>query len=121
MRILVDLQQMSWDEAWEITVAAFGYTNHTLLPEALEEWPVDLLERMLPRHMQIIYEINHRFLHDVKRQYPAISNVCDGMSIIVDDGRVSGFAWLTWRSSAVTPSMACRSCIRNYCANASVS
>ncbi|MCA9072051.1 MAG: glycogen/starch/alpha-glucan family phosphorylase [Planctomycetaceae bacterium] len=70
MRILVDEELMGWEEAWEITVATFGYTNHTLLPEALEEWPVDLMRRILPRHLQIIYEINHRFLNKVRRQSP---------------------------------------------------
>jgi starch phosphorylase len=58
MRILMDLHGLTWEEAWEVTQAAIGYTNHTLLPEALESWPVPLLERMLPRHMQIIYAIN---------------------------------------------------------------
>ena len=70
MRVLVDLEHLGWEEAWKITVATFGYTNHTLLPEALEEWPVELLQRILPRNLQIIYEINHRFLQSVKRRHP---------------------------------------------------
>ena len=82
MRILVDLKELSWDRAWEITVATFGYTNHTLLPEALEEWPVDLLGRVLPRHLQIIYEINRRFLQGVQRQYPGEIDRLRRMSVI---------------------------------------
>ena len=58
MRILVDLHNFRWDEAWKITVATLSYTNHTLLPEALETWPVELFERLLPRHLEIIYRIN---------------------------------------------------------------
>jgi starch phosphorylase len=69
MRLLVDVEELAWDEAWETTTRTFGYTNHTVLPEALERWPVSLLGAMLPRHLQIIYEINARFLGDVRRRY----------------------------------------------------
>ncbi len=82
MRILVDLEQLDWQEAWDITEATFGYTNHTLLPEALEEWPVALLQRVLPRHLQIIYEINHRFLQAVKRKHPGDVARLHRMSLI---------------------------------------
>ncbi len=66
MRILLDEYDIEWDEAWKITVATFGYTNHTLLPEALEKWGVPLFERVLPRHLQIIFEINRRLMHEVE-------------------------------------------------------
>jgi starch phosphorylase len=70
MRILVDEKDLPWEEAWEVTKASLGYTNHTLAPEALEKWPVPLLEKVLPRHLQIIYEINGRFLDKVAAAYP---------------------------------------------------
>ncbi len=70
MRMLVDEQDVPWDEAWKITRATMGYTNHTLMPEALETWPVAMLERVLPRHLQIIYEINRRFLDEAAEVWP---------------------------------------------------
>ncbi|MBN1592861.1 MAG: glycogen/starch/alpha-glucan phosphorylase [Candidatus Coatesbacteria bacterium] len=70
MRVLVDEESLPWERSWEITTATMAYTNHTLLPEALEKWPVGLLERVLPRHLQIIYEINRRFLDRVATLYP---------------------------------------------------
>ncbi len=70
MRILVDENKLPWDAAWDITRATVAFTNHTLLPEALEKWPVDLLGRVLPRHLQIIYEINRRFLEQVAARCP---------------------------------------------------
>src|SRR4029077_1047277 len=70
MRILVDENDVPWDKAWETTVATCAYTNHTLLPEALAQWPVTLLERVLPRHLQIIYEINQRFMALVASRWP---------------------------------------------------
>jgi starch phosphorylase len=70
MRVLVDERGLGWDEAWEMTQASIGYTNHTLLAEALEKWPVSLFERVLPRHLKIIYDLNHRFLRQVQIRYP---------------------------------------------------
>jgi starch phosphorylase len=70
MRILVDLEAVEWEKAWDITVATFGYTNHTVLPEALEKWPVSLFGRILPRLLEIVYEINRRFLDMVREKFP---------------------------------------------------
>lgn len=83
MRLLVDENGLIWDKAWSICKSVFGYTNHTLLPEALEEWPVDLFANMLPRHYQIICEINRRFLEDeVEKKWPNDSSKKDALSII---------------------------------------
>ena len=86
MRLLLDEHGLDWDRAWRATTATFAYTNHTLMPEALETWPVTLVERVLPRHMQIIYEINHRFLKDVARQFPGDVDRLRRMSLIGEDG-----------------------------------
>ncbi len=82
MRILVDLEAFSWEQAWDITTSIFAYTNHTLLPEALEKWSVDLLGRLLPRHLQIIFEINYRFLKQVSWKYPGDVERLKRMSLI---------------------------------------
>ena len=82
MRLLMDREGLGWDQAWDITTAATGYTNHTILPEALEKWPVSMMERLLPRHLQIIYEINARFLRDVALRYPLDNSRLARMSII---------------------------------------
>lgn len=82
MRLLIDAERLEWDEAWEITVKTFGYTNHTLLPEALETWPADLLGRLLPRHLEIIYEINNRFLREVANRYPGDVERLRRMSLV---------------------------------------
>src|SRR5258708_27820110 len=70
MRILLDQAHLPWDQAWDITQRSLAYNNHTLLPEALEKWPVDLFETIIPRQLEIIYEITRRFLDDVRRRYP---------------------------------------------------
>jgi starch phosphorylase len=82
MRILVDERDLGWDAAWQITQSTMGYTNHTLLPEALEKWPVALLERVVPRHLQIIYEINRRFLDRVAIAWPGDIGRLQRMSLI---------------------------------------
>lgn len=82
MRILLDLYNFDWEKSWDITTRTFAYTNHTVLPEALEKWPVSLMEKVLPRHMQIIYEINHRFLEDVSVEFPGDFERRKAMSII---------------------------------------
>ena len=82
MRVLLDEEGLDWDAAWNVTVRSIGYTNHTLLPEALERWPVKLFERLLPRHLQIIYEINHRFLNEVRKRFPGDNERYRRMSII---------------------------------------
>jgi len=86
MRVLVDKHGLDWDEAWGLTRSCCGYTNHTILPEALEKWPVSLLGRVLPRHLQIIYEINARFLAKVTAYYPGdLARLCR-MSLIDESG-----------------------------------
>ena len=82
MRLLMDREGLEWDQAWQISTAATGYTNHTILPEALEKWPISMLERLLPRHLQIIYEINSRFLREVAVHYPYDADRLRRMSII---------------------------------------
>ncbi len=84
MRLLMDEHDLEWDEAWEITRQCFAYTCHTLLPEALEVWPVSLMERLLPRHMEIIYRINELFLEDLREAYPGDELRVRRMSIIAD-------------------------------------
>lgn len=86
MRLLVDERRLSWDEAWDITVRTFGYTNHTLLPEALETWPLPLFREMLPRHLEIIYEINARFLAAVREKHPQDNERIKRLSLIDEYG-----------------------------------
>jgi starch phosphorylase len=70
MRLLLDQARLGWEEAWDLTVRTLAYTNHTLLPEALERWPVPFFETLVPRHLEIIYEINRRFVDDIRRRFP---------------------------------------------------
>ena len=86
MRLLIDDHCMTWDQAWGITTRTFAYTNHTLLPEALERWPIALFKKLLPRHLEIIYEINQRFLDDVRIRYPEKPEMLSRMSIIDESG-----------------------------------
>ncbi len=86
MRLLVDERGLDWDEAWRITVATMGYTNHTLLPEALETWPLPMFARFLPRHLEVIYEINHRFLAEVRARFPGDEARVRRMSLIGEEG-----------------------------------
>lgn len=82
MRQLIDQHLLPWDRAWELTRSCFGYTLHTLLPEALEEWPVGVFQSLLPRHLEIIYEVNHRFLQEVGRRFPKDLSRVERMSLI---------------------------------------
>jgi starch phosphorylase len=86
MRLLVDEHGMDWDLAWKVTRNTFAYTNHTLLPEALEKWPVNLIGSVLPRHLEIIYEINARFLNEVRLAFPGDNERLSRMSLIDESG-----------------------------------
>ena len=100
MRILVDLHGLPWDDAWRITVGTFSYTNHTLLPEALESWPVDLFGRVLPRHLEIIYRINTEHLEAAKLKNPSASDSLGSISLIDEhNGRKLRMAHLAFVGS----------------------
>ena len=86
MRLLVDEYLVDWDQAWAITQRTCGYTNHTLLAEALERWPLSLFGTLLPRHLEIIYEINRRFLDDVRQRFPGDEQLLQRLSLIDEDG-----------------------------------
>jgi starch phosphorylase len=93
MRVLVDEERLPWESAWAITVDTLGFTNHTLLPEALEKWPVELLNRVVPRHLQIIQEINRRLLAEAERRFPGDQAMLQSISIISDnDVRMTNLA-----------------------------
>ncbi|XP_075879492.1 glycogen phosphorylase, liver form [Nelusetta ayraudi] len=86
MRIFVDIEKLDWDTAWDLTRRTFAYTNHTVLPEALERWPVELLETLLPRHLQIIYQINQNHLNNIAALYPNDMDKLRKMSLIEEEG-----------------------------------
>jgi starch phosphorylase len=86
MRLLVDEHGLDWNQAWTITGATFAYTNHTLLPEALEKWPVDLFGTLLPRHLEIVFEINRRFLDGVRAAFPDDECRVARLSLIDESG-----------------------------------
>ncbi len=95
MRLLIDEHKFTWDDAFEATCQIFSYTNHTLMSEALETWPVDMLGKILPRHLQIIFEINDYFLKTVQEQYPNDTGLLSRVSIIDEsNGRRVRMAWL---------------------------
>ena len=86
MRLLIDDKHLEWEKAWEITTRSMAYTNHTLLPEALERWGLDLFGSLLPRHLELIFEINRRFLQQVRLKYPGNDQILRRVSIIDEDG-----------------------------------
>jgi len=109
MRVLVDEEKLGWDQAWDICVRTCAYTNHTVLPEALERWPIDLFAHLLPRHLEIVYEINRRHLENVAAHYPGDNDRLRRMSLIEEGGQkkinmafmcivgshaVNGVAWI---------------------------
>lgn len=95
MRLLIDDHKFTWEKAWSVVVQVFSYTNHTLMSEALETWPVDMLGKILPRHLQLIFQINDHFLKDVKEQYPNDDALLSRVSIIDEtNGRRVRMAWL---------------------------
>src|SRR5215469_8073136 len=87
MRILLDDAHLGWDQAWDLTKRTLAYTNHTLLPEALEKWPVELFEILIPRHLEIIYEINRRLLDEVRRRFPGDDGRATRVSLVEEAGQ----------------------------------
>ncbi|WP_145521687.1 glycogen phosphorylase [Yersinia aldovae] len=95
MRLLIDEHKFNWEDAWNVVQQVFSYTNHTLMTEALETWPVDMIGKILPRHLQIIFEINDYFLKSVEEQYPGDADLLRRVSIIDEqNGRKIRMAWL---------------------------
>ncbi len=87
MRILLDDAHLGWDQAWDLTKKTLAYTNHTLLPEALEKWPVELFEMFIPRHLEIIYEINRCLLDEVRRRFPGDDDRVSRVSLVEESGQ----------------------------------
>ena len=112
MRLLLDEAKLGWDEAWSLTQRTLAYTNHTLLPEALEQWPVEWFEGLLPRQLEIIYEINRRFLDEVRAQFPG-TKLAYRASASSSSARLGRFAWRIWPSSDRTAPTASPRCIQN--------
>ncbi|AIR70298.1 glycogen phosphorylase [Dickeya fangzhongdai] len=95
MRLLIDEHKFKWDAAWDVVTKVFSYTNHTLMGEALETWPVDMMGKILPRHLQLIFEINDRFLDDVQERFPNDNDLLTRVSIVDEThGRKVRMAWL---------------------------
>lgn len=112
MRVLMDEKRLGWDAAWAICHPVFSYTNHTLLPEALETWSLPLFAKVLPRHLEIIFEINHRFLsQEVERQWPGDDGMKARLSII-EEGHQRRCAWRTCRWWVHIPSTVSPRCTR---------
>ncbi len=115
MRLLVDEHGVDWEAAWAATRRTFHYTNHTLLPEALEKWSVDLFGRTLPRHLEILYEINHRFLAEVEARWPGDGARKSRMSLVEEGSvrmvRMAHLATVGSRASTAWPP-----CTRNWSA-----
>src|SRR5262249_12005884 len=86
MRLLLDVEHLGWDEAWKVTQQTLAYTNHTLLPEALEQWPVEMFRLLWPRHLEIFFEINRRFLDQVRARFPGDAARVARMSLIDESG-----------------------------------
>lgn len=95
MRLLIDEHKFTWMDAWDVVQQVFSYTNHTLMSEALETWPVDMIGKILPRHLQIIFDINDHFLKLVEEQYPDDKELLSRVSVIDENnGRRIRMAWL---------------------------